>query len=284
MNWVFEKILPFEKPDTRFGLRIKKLLYSGRSPFQKIQVFETSGFGRALMLDGIYQLTEKDEFIYHEMLCHLPLCCHPFPKKVLIVGGGDGGALEEVLKHKVEKVWMAEIDKKVIELSQRYLPTVSRGAFKDRRAKVIIGDGWQFLKNYKKFFDVIILDLSDPVGPAKNLISQKFYKDVKRALKSKGVISVQSGSLSDQEKLVLLIAKRLRKVFSSVKVHRACVPAYHAGEYAFTIASDLDLNKIDPKTIEKRIAGLKPKLRYYNSQIHFCSASLPPYLKKKFGQ
>lgn len=280
-KWVFEPILPFEKPDTKFGLRVKKILYSGRSPFQKIQVFDTFAFGKALALDGIFQTTEKDEFIYHEMIAHLPMFYHQNPKKVLIVGGGDGGALEEILKHSIEKVWLVEIDKKVIEICQKYLPSISKGAFKDKKAEIIIGDGWQFVRQYKNFFDVIILDLSDPLGPAKNLISLKFYKDIKSALKSKGVVSIQSGSLTDQERLIALIYKRLKKIFRSVKMHRACIPSYHAGEYTFTIAANFNLAKVNFEKLRKRANKLNCNFQYWSPEIHYYSGILPAYLMER---
>lgn len=274
-NWFFESSsIPYNTVGIKIGFKIKRKLDSTKSPFQKIEIYDTFSFGRALFLDGILQTIEKDEFIYHEMLCHLPLFSHPNPKRVLIVGGGDGGALEEVLKHKIEKVWLVEIDKKVIEFSQKYLFSISKGAFEDKRTEIIIGDGKEFIKNYQNFFDVIILDLSEPLGPAKDLISLKFYRRLKKTLKKNGLISVQSGSFDAQPKLVALIYKRLKKIFPSVKIHRAFVPSY-VGEWGFTIASENDLEKLSFKNLEKKFKKLNLNLKYYSPEIHFASGVLP---------
>ncbi len=278
-NLLFETAnIPYDTSGTESVLRVKKRLYSSRSSYQKIEIFDTFDFGKILVLDGIFQTSEKDEFIYHEMLCHLPMLYRQNPKKVLIIGGGDGGALEEILKHPVEKVWLVEIDKKVIDVSQKYLPLISKGAFKDKRVEVVIGDGLSFVKKYKNFFDIIILDLSDPWGPAKKLISLKFYQDVKKALKKDGIISVQSGCLFYQIKLVSIIFERLKKIFPSVVIHKAPVFLYGLGELSFTVASGLDLNKINPKDVERKFRKLKLKLKYYRPKIHFASRVLPKYL------
>lgn len=281
-KWLFETLdIPYDTAEVKNGFRIKKKLYSGKSPYQKIEVFDTFTFGKILVLDGIFQTSEKNEFVYHEMLCHLPMFSHPNPKKVLIIGGGDGGALEEVLKHPIEKVWLVEIDKKVVEVSKKYLLSISKGAFKDKRAELVIGDGVKFIQNYKNFFDVVILDLSDPWGPAQEVISIKFYDSVKKALKKNGVISVQGGCLFDQPKLVSLIHQRLKKVFSSVIIHKAPVVLYGLGELNFTVASDINLNKITIKDIERKFRKLNLDLKYYSPKIHFASAVLPKYLIEK---
>lgn len=279
-NWLFESsVIPYDDIDEKVGLKIKKKLYYDKSPYQKIEVYDTYSFGRILVLDGIFQTSEKDEFIYHEMLCHLPMFCCPNPKKVLIIGGGDGGALKEILKHPVEKVWLVEIDKKVIDISKKYLPSISKGAFKNKKVEVIIGNGLKFIKNHRNFFDIIILDLSDPWGPAKKLISLNFYRNVKRALNKKGVVSVQSGSITNQLKLVKIIYKNLKKVFPFVEIHQACVPLYQAGEYSFTIASNLSLKKINLVNLNKRFDELSLKTKYYLPEIHQSSKVLPKFLK-----
>lgn len=279
-NWLFESPdIPYDDSETKVGLKIKANLYSDKSPHQKIEIFDTFSFGRILVLDGIFQTSEKDEFIYHEMLCHLPMFYHSSPKKVLIIGGGDGGSLEEILKHPIEKVWMVEIDEKVIEVSKKYLSSISKGAFKSNRAEVIVEDGLEFVKKYKNFFDVIILDLSDPFGPAQKLISLNFYNNVKKALKKNGIVSVQSGSLTVQLELVAIIYQRLKKIFPFVIVHRACVPLYQAGEYSFTSASNLNLEKLNLAKIKREFNKLSLKTKYYSPEIHQSSRILPPFLK-----
>lgn len=279
-QWFFEKTVPYDESRINIGIEVKRKLYSGKSPFQKIEFFDTYGFGKILVLDGILQTSEKDEFIYHEMLCQVPMFYHPNPKKVLIIGGGDGGALEEVLKHPVEKVWMVEIDKKVIENCKKYLPSLSKKAFEDKRAEIIIGDGKEYIKNYKSFFDVIILDLSDPCGPAKDLITLRFYQNAKKALRGTGIVSIQSGSLTCQPKLVAIIYKRIRKIFPYIKIHQAVIPSYQAGEYSFIVASELNLEKINLKNLKNRANKLGPNLLYWSPEIHFSSVVLPKYLKQ----
>lgn len=289
-KWLFQvSNMPYDSDTVKNSLLIKKKLYFTRSPYQKIEVYDTFPFGRILVLDGIFQTSEKEEFIYHEMLVHPAMFYCANPKKVLIIGGGDGGALEEVLKHPVEKVWVVEIDKKVVEVSKKYLPSISKGAFKDKRVKLVIGDGVKFIKNYKNFFDVIILDLSDPWGPARKVISLKFYQGVKRTLKKNGTISVQGGCLFSQIKLVSSIFHRLQRVFSSVVIHKAPVLLYDVGELNFTVASDVNLEKITLNEIERKFKRLnidsksksKLKLKYYSPKIHFASAVLPKYLMKE---
>ena len=277
-KWFFEKEVPYDTSNIKIGIKIKNKLYSGKSPFQKIEAYDTYSYGKILVLDGIVQTSEKDEFIYHEMLCQVPMFLHRNPKRILIIGGGDGGALEELLKHRVEKVWMAEIDKKVIDISRKYLASISKGAFKNKKAEVIIGDGKKFIKRYNDFFDVIILDLSDPGGPAKDLISLNFYKDVKKALKKNGIVSIQSGSFTCQPKLVSTIFNRIKKIFPFAEIRRAVVPCYQAGEYSFTIGSKSNLKKITFKDIDKKYKKLKLNLKYYSPEIHFTSKVLPEYL------
>ena len=280
-KWFFEEPIPYDVSKVMIGIKIKKKLYSGKSSFQKIGLYHSYDYGRILVLDGILQTSEKDEFIYHEMLCQVPLFLHKNPQRILIIGGGDGGSLEEVLKHKIEKVWLVEIDKKVIELSQKYLPFISKGAFKNKKAEIIIGDGKEYINKYKDFFDVIILDLSDPGGPAKDLISLNFYKKAESTLRKNGIISIQSGSFTCQPELVSLIFNRIRKIFPSVEIHRAVVPSYQAGEYSFIVGSTANLKKIDLKDIEKKYKKLKLDLKYYSPEIHFASQVLPKYIAEK---
>jgi len=281
--YFFEGDVPFDTMEVKIGFRVRKKLYSGKSPYQKIDVFNLFNYGKTLFLDTILQTTEKDEFIYHEMLCQIPMFLHLSPKSVLIVGGGDGGSLEEVLKHKsVKKVIMVEIDGKVVEVSRKYLPSIAKNAFQDKRTTLIIGDGKKFIENHKNEFDVIILDLSDPGGPAKDLISLSFYRNVKKALKKNGIVSVQSGSFTTQSSLVSTIFTRLDKIFSHVEVRRAVVPSYQAGEFAFILASDFNFPKISQNVLAKKFgkAG-RMNLKYWSPEIHWASSILPSYLKEQ---
>jgi len=278
-DWIFEKEnITCNTIQIKFGIKVKKKLYSGSSSYQQIEVFDTYNFGKVLILDGIFQTSEMDEFIYHEMLAHLPLFYHDNPKKILIIGGGDGGILEEVLKHPVEKVCMVEIDEKVIDISKKFLPSISKNAFNNKKAAIIIGDGKEYIKNTNDFFDVIILDLSDPCGPAEDLISLDFYKDVKKVLNNEGIIAIQSGCLITQHTMVKTIKERISSIFSNVKLHRAAIPIFQFGEYSFTIATKNDLPQTTVDRLKEKQARLNLDLQYWSPEIHIASAILPKYL------
>ena len=281
-QWFFEETVPGILETIKPGIKIKKKIFSGRSPYQKLEVIDTLPFGRILVLDGIIQLSKVDEFIYHEMLTHLALFSHPNPQKVLIIGGGDGGVLREVLKHPIEEVYLVDIDKKVIEISQEYLPFVSKGAFKNKKAKIFIEDGIKFVKKYKNFFDVAIIDSTDPSGPSLGLFSKNFYQDISKALTKNGVLGIQSGCFFEQFFHLKKILEKLKNIFPSIKIHKACVPCLQcSNEYSFTVAGKSDLRKVTLKDIKKRFKKLKLNLGYYNPEIHFSSTVLPKYLKEK---
>jgi len=281
-QWFFEETVPGILDTIRTGIRIKKKVFSGKSPFQKLEVYDTFSFGRVLVLDGIIQLSKCDEFIYHEMLTHPAMLYHPNPKKVLIIGGGDGGVLREVLRHPIEEVYLVDIDKKVIEISQKYLPFVSKGAFRNKKARIFVEDGIKFVKNYKNFFDVVIIDSTDPLGPSLGLFSKNFYQNVFKALTKNGVLSIQSGCLFEQFLHLKKILEKIKKIFPSLKIHKACVPCLQcSNEYSFTVAAKSDLRKVNLKDIEKRFKKSKLNLKYYNPEIHFSSTILPKYLKEK---
>lgn len=281
-QWFFEENIPGILGTITSGVRIKKKIFSGKTPYQKMEIMDTFPFGRILALDGIIQLSQEDEFIYHEMLTHPAMFYHPHPQKVLIIGGGDGGVLREVLKHPVKEVYLVDIDREIIEISKKYLPFVSRGAFKDKRAKILIEDGIKFVRRSKNFFDVVIVDLTDPSGPSLGLYSKNFYQAIFKTLNKKGVLSVQSGCFFEQFLHLKGIYKRLKKIFPYVKIHKACVPCLQcSNEYSFTIASKINLEKIGFEKIEKRFKKLKLNLKYYSPKIHLASSILPKYLKEK---
>ena len=281
-QWFFEETVPGILSTTRTAIKIKKKIFSGKSPYQKLEVMDTFPFGRILVLDGIVQLSQEDEFIYHEMLTHPAMFYHPDPKKVLIIGGGDGGALREILKHPVQEAYLVDIDKKVVEVSQKYLPFVSKGAFKNKRAKIFIEDGIKFVKRYKNFFDVIIIDSTDPLGPSLGLFSQNFYQNVSKALTKNGILSIQSGCLFEQFLHLKKIFKKTKKIFPFVKIHKACIPCLQcSNEYSFTIAAKFNLAKVTLKNLEKKFKKLNLKLKYYSPEIHFASVVLPKYLREE---
>jgi len=278
-NWYFEDFkLPTESPTFTWGVVIEKEIYSGKSDFQKIEIFDAKEFGRILALDGLIQLSTKHEFVYHEMLTHPAFFYHPNPKTVLIIGGGDGGVLREVVKHPVKEIFLVDIDKKVIEVSKKYLPSVSRGTFNDKRLKIFNEDALKFIKNYKNFFDIIICDSTDPYGPSIPLFQVRFYKDVLRALKEKGIFAAQTAYL--KERFAKLARKRLKKVFPFFKVHKAFVGCFPFDEHTFSFGSKtINFDKTSFREIENKYKELKLKTKYYSPQIHFASAISPKHLK-----
>ncbi|KPJ56990.1 hypothetical protein AMJ49_03035 [Parcubacteria bacterium DG_74_2] len=279
-KWFFEDFKLGEPKTSTWGFVIEKEIYSGKSKFQKIEVFYNREFGKILALDGLIQLSTKDEFVYHEMLVQPAMFYHKNPKKVLIIGGGDGGALREVMKHPVEEIYLVDIDKKIIEVSKKYLPSLSKGTFKDKRLKIFTEDALKFIKEFENFFDVIIDDLTDPTGFSLNLWKIKFYRDVFRSLKEKGVAAFQTAYPG--EKFAKRARRRLRRVFPFFKIHNAFVGCFPFEEHTFSFCSKkVDFEKASFKKIKERYKKLNLKTKYYSPTIHFTSQILPKYLIPK---
>jgi len=265
-------------PEWKQTFSIDEMIYQEKSEFWDLVIFENSRFGRILAMDGIIQLTEKDEFIYHEMMAHVPLLAHSDPKSVLIIGGGDGGLLREVLRHTyLEKVIQVEIDPTVIQLSRKYLPTVSRGAFDDPRATIVIQDASKYVKETKETFDIIICDSNDPEGPAKVLFGSEFYADCKSVLNPRGIFVNQNGVPFMQKSELNLTKKNRKPHFKNVTFFVAPVPTYVGGFMAFGWASD-QKHKVSEKVLEERLKRVKGKMRYYTPAIHRASFALPQYM------
>lgn len=271
-NWFFEDFkLPNESQSFTWGVVVEKEVYSGKSQFQKIEIFETKEFGRVLALDGLIQLSTKYEAVYHEMLAQPAFFYHKGPEKVLIIGGGDGGTLRETVKHKsVKEIYLVDIDKKVIEVSKKYLPSVSAGAFKDGRLKIFNQDALKFIKNYKNYFDIIINDLTDPNGLSLDLWRAEFYRDILKALKDGGVAAFQTAYL--KEGFAKEAREKIKKVFPFFKAHKAFVGCFPFDEHTFSFSSkNIDFDKITFSEIEKKYRKLKIKTKYYSPHIHFIS-------------
>jgi spermidine synthase len=262
---------------------VRKNLYRGRSPFQRIEVFESACFRRVLALDGIVQTTEGDEFVYHEMMTHLPMLAHGRPERVLIIGGGDGGILEEVLKHAtVRRATMVEIDGKVIEVSRRYLKSICAGAFEDARTNLVIGDGAKWVRDTDERYDIIIIDRPDPIGPAEILFSSGFYADCKRVLTPRGVLVAQNGVPALQAGELTDALRLFRKLFRHQGAYVIAVPTYVLGFMAITWASELDIAKVPLGLIARRLGRAKlGRLSYYNPEVHVASFALPGYIKSR---
>jgi len=277
-RWFFESLYP----DIKLGLKVTHILYQKRSKFQNIKIMETPRFGTVLVLDGAIQTTTGDEFIYHEMITHVPLFSHPNPQNVLIIGGGDGGVLREVLKHKtVEKVTLVEIDKQVIEYSQKYLRSITKDSFSSSRLELVIGDGAEFVKDKKAIYDVAIVDSPDPIGPARVLFQKTFYTAIYNILKSGGIMVRQSGSTFLQKEELKKNYRLLSNIFPCNAVYTATIPTYIGGLFSFIFSSKkIDPSKLNIKNIKTRYQKAKIKTKYYNPQVHNACFQLPNYVKK----
>lgn len=246
-----------------------------KSKYQEILVLDTPEFGKMLVLDGLVQTTERDEFIYHEMLVHPAMLSHPNPERVLVIGGGDGGSVREVLKHpSVKEVHLCEIDEEVIIVSEKYFPTISN-KLRDPKVKIFIEDGNIFLEERKNYYDVIIMDSSDPIGASEVLFTPEFYQKVKNSMKKDGVMVAQTESPILQEDYFKKALSGIKKVFRNTGVYLAFVPTYPSGMWSFTIASDY-VDVINIKRPE-RLKELKNK--YFCDSIYACLFSLPGFIQ-----
>lgn len=262
----------YQNDNLTIGLRIKQVLHSEETEYQTLDVVETVQYGRMLVLDGCIMTTEKDEFVYHEMLAHVPMHTHPAPKSVLVVGGGDGGVIREIIKHpSVERAVLAEIDGRVVEVSKTYFPHISSG-LADARVDVQITDGIRYVADHPGEFDVILVDSTDPVGPAVGLFAKEFYQSVFRALKDDGVFAAQTESPFVNQSLISRIFGDVRDVFPIAKLYFATVPTYPTGMWSFTLGS----KRHDPLSVrDSRVSGTK----YYTNAIHQASFVLPPFVE-----
>ncbi|SJZ33881.1 polyamine aminopropyltransferase [Garciella nitratireducens] len=265
-----------EKQTENVGITCKteKTLYMETTQYQEIALIQTLQFGRMLVLDGTVQTTENDEFIYHEMITHVPLFTHPFPKNILVVGGGDGGAVREIVKHpSVQKVTLVEIDGKVIEVSKNFLPTISC-ALENPKVEVLVEDGIQYVKKHKNKFDVILIDSTDPIGAAVGLFSKEFYKAIYESLKEDGLFVAQTESPFFNKELISKVYQDIKIIFPITKLYLCAIPTYPSGFWSFTMGS----KKYDPLKIdENKIINIDTK--YYTREIHKSAFSLPKFVK-----
>lgn len=258
--------------------RVEQNLYQEKSPYQILDIVATQDFGLVMLLDGVIMVTEKDEFVYHEMLAHPALFTHPKPEQVLIIGGGDGGTLKQVLRHPgVKKAVLVEIDGMVVNASKRFFPGLA-AAFDNPKAEVRIEDGIAFLKSKTAEFDVILIDSTDPVGPAAGLFHKEFYADCHRALKPDGILTIQSESpwIPDLQSVISKAYVDLKDLFPIVMPYTAAIQTYQAGLWLFQLAS----KKYHPLTDfnHKRISGFD--FKYYNEDVHKGCFALPQFVKE----
>lgn len=261
------------------------LIDSLRTPYQLIEVFETPALGKLMRIDGANMTSERDEFFYHENLVHPAAIAHPAPRNVLIVGGGDGGSAEEILKHAtVERVVLAELDQGVIDIAKKHFRSVHHDVFANPKLEVRITDGVAIIKLSADRFDLIYLDLTDPVGPAEALYTQDFYRGCRRVLAAGGALVVHIGSPFSQPARVATSVSNLRAVFAHVASYFVHIPSYGA-VWGFAVASDvLDLRAMDASEIERRLEnrGVADR-QYYDGQTHQAMLNLPGYIKRLIG-
>ena len=266
--------------DFRQCLRAERVLYDSKTAHQRLRVIENATFGRVLTLDGVVQTTERDEFIYHEMLAHVPILAHGAAKRVLIIGGGDGGMAREVLRHAtVEHVTMVEIDGGVVEFSKTYLPSLSAGAFDDKRLNLVIADGAAFMRDSDQRFDVIISDSTDPVGPGEVLFTDTFYGHAKRRLAEGGILVTQNGVPFLQGGELKGTMRAFRTLFGDATCYLATIPTYAGGPMAFGWGTDGNARATDLSTLEARFATANLPVRYYSPEVHKAAFALPGYVK-----
>jgi spermidine synthase len=269
---VFSEFREFHTPTTGLFFRTTSVLCSRSSAFQKIEVFDHDFYGRVLFLDGLVQTTERDEFYYHEMLVHPALICHPAPDSVLIIGGGDGGALKHVLSHPVKHATLVEIDPEVIDVCREYFPWL-KACLKDKRSELVVADGNEFLAQSQRTFDVILVDSSDPVGPSAVLHQKEFFRKMKKRLKPGGVAASQSGSLLLHGPSFKSKSRFLKALFRVSRFYAGPVPTYPGGTWVYNFLSDA----VDPLDLKRKPPS---GLGYYNPDVHRAAFALPNVLRK----
>ncbi len=266
-----------EKQTENYGITfsIKETLVVEQTDFQHLAIVDTVEFGRMLLLDGMVMTTVRDEFVYHEMVAHPALFTHPNPEHVLVVGGGDGGVIREVMKHpKVKKAVLVDIDGKVIEYSKKFLPTIA-GELDNPRVEVIVGDGYMHIHEHKQTYDVIMVDSTEPVGPAVELFSKGFYQGISEALKDDGIFVAQTDNPWFKADLIRNVNRDVKEIFPITRVYGANIPTYPSGLWTFTMGS----KKYDPLAVDE--AGI-PELntKYYSPRLHKAAFALPKLVEE----
>ncbi len=265
----------------RGGWKVSDVLYSKQSKYQLVEVVETERWGKTLVLDGCMMTTERDEFVYHEMLTHPAMVTHPSPKSVCVVGGGDGGTVREVLRHTgVERVVLAEIDGDVIDVCRKFFPDHT-SKLSDPRVDIQVGDGFAYLKNHEGEFDVILSDSTDPVGPGEILFTQEYFALTKRALKPGGVLVTQSHSPWDPDSKLRSIRDVLLQNFSAAHWYGAVIPTYPYGWWSFFLASD-SAHPLESASLD-RMQAVTQASQYYTPAVHDAAFAVPAFLARELG-
>ena len=267
-------------PHVKLSIQVEQQLYSAQSEFQRIDVFESKEFGRFLTLDGYMMLTEKDEFIYHDMITHVPMAVHPNPRNVLVIGAGDGGVIRELTRYNhVEHIDLVEIDKMVIDVCKKYLQKTAC-AFNDPRVDIHYEDGLKFIRSCESKYDVIIVDSTDPFGPGEGLFTKEFYGNCYNALREDGIMVNQHESPFYEEDVAAMqrAHKRIVECFPISRVYQAHIPTYPSGHWLFGFASKVYHPIADLKETEWK--SLRLSTRYYNPKLHVGAFYLPTYVEE----
>lgn len=270
-----------EKQTENFGItmKVKRTLHTEQTDFQLLEMAETEEWGNMLFLDGMVMTSQKDEFVYHEMVAHVPLFTHPNPENVLVVGGGDGGVIREIMKHpKVKKATLVDIDGKVIEYSKVYLPEIAC-ELDNPRVDVQVGDGFMHIAESENEYDVIMVDSTEPVGPAVNLFTKGFYAGISKALKEDGLFVAQSDNPWFKADLIGQVQKDVKEIFPITNMYLANIPTYPSGLWCFTIGS----KKYDPLQVpDEQFFDIETK--YYTKELHKAAFVLPKFVKDLAGE
>jgi spermidine synthase len=274
-----------EPSDFTATYKMSRVLHDARSEHQHLILFENAIMGRVLTLDGVVQTTEKDEFTYHEMIVHVPILAHGAARRILVIGGGDGGAVEEVFKHAtVECAVLVDIDRTVIELSKRYLGAICGRAFDDPRLDLVIADGTKFVAESTARFDVIIVDSTDPIGPGTALFSAEFHAGCRRCLAPGGILVTQNGVPFTQGAELQNSLTSLCSLFADARCYLTNVPSYIGGPLALGWASDnAELWRTPLETLERRFKQSAIDTRYYTPAVHQAAFALPRYIEELIG-
>lgn len=274
--WFTEK----HTENVQLSIKVDKQLYSSQSEFQRIDIFDSKEFGRFLTLDGYMMLTEKDEFIYHEMMVHVPMAVHPSVKRVLVIGGGDGGTVRELIRYPfIEQIDLVEIDEEVVEACKKHLPQTACG-FEDARVQCFYEDGLKYVRRFEDTYDLILVDSTDPFGPGEGLFTKEFYGNCFKALKEDGIMVNQHESpFYPSDAMAMQRAhKRIVESFPISKVYQAHIPTYPSGHWLFGFASKKYHPLANQRVDAWKAYGLKTK--YYNEQLHAGAFALPNYVEE----
>ncbi|MBU6145893.1 MAG: polyamine aminopropyltransferase [Paenibacillaceae bacterium] len=267
--WVTER----QTPTHAISMRSTATLESMQTPYQHLAVVDTEQWGRMLVLDGMVMTTERDEFVYHEMMVHPALSTHPHPRDVLVVGGGDGGVIREVLRHRsVQRAVLVEIDAEVLRVSQKHLPSIAC-ALDDARVHVICGDGYAHIAEHRDAYDVILVDSTEPVGPAVSLFTKGFYQGIFEALRDDGLFVAQSDNPWFKADLIRTVTRDVAAIFPIMQLYTAHIPTYPSGLWTFTMGSKVH----DPRAVDARHIAVQGT-KYYAPSLHHAAFALPKFV------